>query len=254
MGEFSFGVDSGATWLRACLLEDGRPRWTARSKAVSWDQIPRALQALLKSKGLRRVSRVTVAGTHLDSAALRAILLKKLKSLSPRPRVLPDYEIAHAAAFGSGPGVVVVAGTGSIAFARGKSGVRRAGGFGPLLGDEGSGFWIGKTGLADERLRRSLRLPSPLKVAHASSPVRAAAAFAPRVLRASPEIRRRAAGHLAALAREAARDLGLPRPIPVALHGSVFKNAALRKIFLRGLGPGWREAPIRMPAERAAAL
>src|SRR5438046_5923939 len=53
--------------------------------------------------------------------------------------------IALEAAFGRGPGVVVIAGTGSIAYGRNAAGqTRRAGGWGFAISDEGSGYWIGR--------------------------------------------------------------------------------------------------------------
>jgi hypothetical protein len=158
------------------------------------------------------------------------------------------------AAFGAGPGVILVGSTGSVAFARGARGrARRAGGYGPLLGDEGSGFWLGREAARDEKLRRVLRLPRPLDLAHADDPVRATAALAPRVLRGSSRLRGAAAEHLAALARDAARGLGLPRPAPLLLHGGLFKDDVLRRAVLRRLGRGWRVVSARVSAERAAA-
>ncbi len=60
-----------------------------------------------------------------------------------------DYEIAFEAAFGSGPGVIVIAGTGSIAYARNAGGkTARAGGWGHAISDEGSGHWIGVTAIS----------------------------------------------------------------------------------------------------------
>ena len=60
-------------------------------------------------------------------------------------QVIGDNLIALEAAVGAGPGVVVIAGTGSIAFGRNESrDEARAGGFGPVISDEGSGTWIGK--------------------------------------------------------------------------------------------------------------
>jgi N-acetylglucosamine kinase-like BadF-type ATPase len=60
-------------------------------------------------------------------------------------QVAGDNVIALEAAVGSGPGVVVIAGTGSIAYGRNEHGEEaRAGGFGPVISDEGSGTWIGK--------------------------------------------------------------------------------------------------------------
>ena len=60
-----------------------------------------------------------------------------------------DEEIALEAAFGSqGPGVLVIAGTGSHVVGRCSNGSRMtAGGWGPMLGDEGSGHWIGLEGV-----------------------------------------------------------------------------------------------------------
>src|SRR5450631_3922028 len=59
-----------------------------------------------------------------------------------------DEEIALDAAFPGGAGVLVVAGTGSNIAGRTGTGVLvNAGGWGPALGDEGSGYWIGHTAL-----------------------------------------------------------------------------------------------------------
>lgn len=64
-----------------------------------------------------------------------------------------DEEIALDAAFEGGPGVLVVSGTGSNAIGRGVNGqMASAGGWGPHLGDEGSGHWIGQ-----EAVRKALR-------------------------------------------------------------------------------------------------
>lgn len=59
--------------------------------------------------------------------------------------VAGDHIIAHRAAFGTSPGVLVIAGTGSIAFGRNQAGeTARAGGWGPNVSDEGSAFWVGR--------------------------------------------------------------------------------------------------------------
>lgn len=60
-----------------------------------------------------------------------------------------DGEIALTDAFGMGAGIILIAGTGSIAYGRGPlHTLARAGGWGPALGDEGSGAWIGRKALA----------------------------------------------------------------------------------------------------------
>src|ERR1051325_3148848 len=63
--------------------------------------------------------------------------------------VAGDHVIAHRAAFGTSPGVLVISGTGSIAFGRNQAGeTARAGGWGPSVSDEGSAFWVGREAVA----------------------------------------------------------------------------------------------------------
>lgn len=248
----ALGVDLGATWLRVCMSGAAEELWTAKVPAVPWRELPAILPRLLRSRGLRRVGTITVGGTRLGGPKDRATLRRALAPLALRVKVVPDFEIAHLAAFGRGPGVLLVASTGSVAFARGANGrTERAGGLGPLLGDEGSGFWLGREAVLDPLLAKTL--PSALTLAHAADPVRATAALAPRVLRRSKRLRDEAARHLCALARSAAQGLRMPAKKPLALHGSLFKNEALRACVLRRLGKGWVLVSPRVSAERAAA-
>ena len=73
-----------------------------------------------------------------------------LRSVNPDEIiVVGDMVIALKAAFGDGPGVIVIAGTGSIAYGRNREGqIARAGGWGFAISDEGSGHWIGRTAIA----------------------------------------------------------------------------------------------------------
>ena len=64
-------------------------------------------------------------------------------------QVVGDMQIALQAALADGPGVIVVAGTGSIAYARDTRGrTVRAGGWGYAISDEGSAHWIGRAAVA----------------------------------------------------------------------------------------------------------
>ena len=248
------GVDLGATWLRACLARDGRQAWSSRAPATNWRGLDVALRKILRAKGVKRVDALTVGGTRLGGGKDRLALRRRLSALAARVEVRPDFEIAHLAAFGDQPGILLVASTGSIAYARDASGrARREGGLGFIFGDEGSGFWLGSQAVRDERLRRRLRLPSPLDLTHRPDPVRAVAALAPRVLAKSPRLRGKAAAHLAALARAAKKKSNFPRPVPLALHGSLFRNARFKAAVLRRLGRGWRLVFPRLSAEKAAA-
>lgn len=65
---------------------------------------------------------------------------------SERVTLMHDAPVAHAAAFRDESGVLVIAGTGSVAFARSQSGrTQTVGGWGYLFGDEGSAFWIARS-------------------------------------------------------------------------------------------------------------
>ena len=81
-----------------------------------------------------------------DTAAVQSIMRRigfKAKVL-----VVNDALVALVAGAGDGEGLVVVAGTGSIAYGRDAAGrAARSGGWGYLLGDEGGGFWIGRAAL-----------------------------------------------------------------------------------------------------------
>ncbi|HVG26506.1 MAG TPA: BadF/BadG/BcrA/BcrD ATPase family protein [Acidobacteriaceae bacterium] len=89
-----------------------------------------------------------------SSAQVRRWAETALAALVPGELILTgDEEIALEAAFCGGPGVLVIAGTGSNITGRCSDGARvSAGGWGPVLGDEGSGTWIGL-----EAIRASLR-------------------------------------------------------------------------------------------------
>jgi N-acetylglucosamine kinase-like BadF-type ATPase len=87
------------------------------------------------------------AGRALERRELRVALAAH--GLARTMEVVADGEIALAAAFGTDPGVLINAGTGSIAYARdGQGRLRRAGGYGWQFGDDGGGYWIGRLALA----------------------------------------------------------------------------------------------------------
>jgi N-acetylglucosamine kinase-like BadF-type ATPase len=180
--------------------------------------------------------------------------------------VVGDMVIALEAAFGSGPGVIVIAGTGSIAYGRNSEGqTARAGGWGFAISDEGSGHWIGRTAVAaaigawDEHPEQNVRLIEILlkswhletieqlvPAANATPPPDFAALF-PSVLaladsgdRIARDVLAQAGTHLANLAGILFRRL-FPNSdtVPVAMSGGVFGSSALvRQFFYNGLCSG----------------
>jgi N-acetylglucosamine kinase-like BadF-type ATPase len=77
---------------------------------------------------------------------IKETIQRMLAELLPgKIEVVGDMEISLEAAFGEGQGVIVISGTGSIAFGRDAQGrTARAGGWGFAASDEGSGYWIGR--------------------------------------------------------------------------------------------------------------
>jgi len=183
-------------------------------------------------------------------------------------QITGDMEIALAAAFGEGPGVVVIAGTGSIAYGRNERGqTGRAGGWGFAISDEGSAQWIGRAAVAgllrdiDERFKEKSadsaegsRLFQEMKTAwslgsfddflrKANSNPDFPALF-PAVVAAHEAGEAVAARVLGEAAEELARIAGIvtrrlfrkdddnPTPVPLAMAGGVFRHSAgLRELF-----------------------
>ena len=172
----------------------------------------------------------------------------------PRTSILSDVELVHLAAFGQDAGIVLIAGTGSIAVARSEDGrVVRSGGWGPRIDDAGGGFWLGREALRavarslDGRSQETLLIrpvaaflrtdsTDPERVADALRrvPVDRAARLAEAVLTyaddgdsMAQELRDHAVDALTELLPPL--DAAMPTVLPVALHGSLFKHESFRE-------------------------
>jgi glucosamine kinase len=96
-----------------------------------------------------RVLCVGVAGVGREAAKQALWQSLASREVASETVVHTDFAIALDDAFGDGPGVLLIAGTGSAAFGRSPAGsTGRCGGWGPVIGDEGSGTWIGKRALS----------------------------------------------------------------------------------------------------------
>ena len=163
---FFLGVDGGQSGTTALIGDEaghilGRGEGGPCNHAAAEEGRERLRRAIHESVGAAR------AETGLDPAARftaaccgmsggpddkRAIL----EAILPADRLIvtTDAAIALAGATPSGRGIIVIAGTGSMAFARNQAGeTARAGGWGYLFGDEGSAFDI-----ARQALRAALRM------------------------------------------------------------------------------------------------
>ncbi len=94
---------------------------------------------------------LTGAGRIGDQRRMAAALKRYARTKKVRLNnvlVESDARIALEGAFKGGTGIILIAGTGSIAFGKDSKGnVHRVGGWGRTLGDEGSGFYVGRLGL-----------------------------------------------------------------------------------------------------------
>ena len=173
--------------------------------------------------------------------------------------VVGDMVIALESAVGSGPGMIVIAGTGSICFGRDSRGeTARAGGWGPEISDEGSGTWIGRQAVssalrAHDSGKNTALLHAVLKTWRAgsrddlsqkanSSPPPDFSLLTPSVLEAAQAsdhlasgILDRAGVELAELAFIVARRLWpAAQNMPVCLTGGVLLHCEqVRNVFLR---------------------
>lgn len=188
------GIDAGGT-KTTCLLADATGRVVASAHAGGANL--QASGELELEKVLHRVMEDALGDTDItpaaiclgiagvdrprDAEAVRGIMRRI--GFKTRTAVVNDALVALVAGTGHEPGVVIVSGTGSIAYGRDAGGrAARAGGWGYLLGDEGGGFWIGRSALSavvrqfdgrgpatrlTDLVLEELRLASPTELIHA---------------------------------------------------------------------------------------
>jgi len=182
--------------------------------------------------------------------------------------VAGDHVIAHRAAFGTSHGVLVISGTGSIAFGRNQAGeTARAGGWGPSISDEGSAYWVGReavalalknydrgetTGLVAAIAQQWKVAPEEVvRLANASEPrftelAQIVVALADQGDTSAREIAQGAGQALAELGCAVVRRLW-PQGgvVPVALGGGVLQGAALvRQAFKDAMKAGLPDAAV----------
>lgn len=163
MSAIVVGVDGGGTKTRVIVADETgkplaevegpasavRPGHADHSATVIAETVRRALAEAELGLIVPRVLCVGVAGVGREPE--RQALWQALAGLEIADEVVvhPDATIALDDAFNDGVGVLLIAGTGSVAFGRGPTGtVARCGGWGPNIGDEGSGAWIGRRALS----------------------------------------------------------------------------------------------------------
>ena len=169
---YYLGIDGGGTKTTCAVGDETRLIATATAGPsnvvrVGEVQASESLQQSVRQAcaaagiALAQVARTCVGGSGAARPELAEIVRRSLAEILSTPiDVVGDMQIALEAAFDTGPGVVVIAGTGSIAYGRDRQGrTVRAGGWGFAIGDEGSAHWIGRAAVSAV-LRAADRFPS----------------------------------------------------------------------------------------------
>jgi len=154
------GIDAGGT-KTVCLLADEEGtilaeahRGGANLQATGELEVEKILHAVMEETlGLRDLRPdaicLGIAGVDRPSDAQAVAGIMRRIGFNARVVVVNDALVALVAGAGDEPGIVIVAGTGSIVYGRDARGrACRAGGWGYLLGDEGGGFWIGRSAIS----------------------------------------------------------------------------------------------------------
>ncbi|HUF47513.1 MAG TPA: BadF/BadG/BcrA/BcrD ATPase family protein [Vicinamibacterales bacterium] len=255
------GIDAGGT-KTVCQLADrtGRVLAASRGPGATLHVMPDAdvaralggvIADVLGTQGVAGLAAVCIGMGGVDRPGEADRVRGVLASLARGARVLvvSDALIALEAGAPGAAGVVIIAGTGSVAFGRDAAGhAARAGGWGHLLADEGSGYWLARqalravvrahdgrgpatllTGhvLAHWRVTRPPDLvqhiyaadPRPTTTASLAPVIQTAADAGDEVARGILE---QASEELAGAGLSVARQLALDRG-PVVLSGSVFR-------------------------------
>jgi N-acetylglucosamine kinase-like BadF-type ATPase len=256
------GIDAGGT-KTVCLLADERGRIVSEARggganlqAVGELEVEKVLHEVMEEAiGDRDLVPAAIclgiAGVDRpdDSVVVRGIM--KRIGYKARVLVVNDALVALEAGAPGQPGVVIISGTGSIAYGRNAAGeAARSGGWGYVLGDEGSGYWIGRAAIravlreADQRGPKTALTPmllehfgvarsqglihevyhSPLKPAAIGALAKCVQAAFAEGDQAAIGILRSAADELESSALSVARRLGLiGEPFAFILSGGIFR-------------------------------
>ncbi|NUO93888.1 MAG: hypothetical protein HOQ17_00630 [Gemmatimonadaceae bacterium] len=186
------GVDGGGSKTRVIVADEQgtalgevvgpasgvKPGRADASADVIAESVRDALASCEMTHVVPKVLCIGVAGVGRD--AERQALWQALagRELAEEVVVHPDYSIALDDAFGDGAGILLISGTGSVAFGRGPSGtIARCGGWGAAIGDEGSGAWVGRralsvvTAAADGREPETALMGAVLTAAQVNEPL-----------------------------------------------------------------------------------
>lgn len=251
-------IDLGKTGCRGSLRVDGSqtgyaeaPGAPGLAHAAGIAEAERAIRAVIDQISPKPATFTLSVGAAGAASApdAAALLARRLAEFAGAVAITSDAVTAHAGALGGSPGVVLAIGTGAVATAVDAMGrFTRVDGWGPQLGDEGSGGWIGMEGLRAALRAHDGRGPQtvlaekvgehygidldalPKYLGEHHNPALAAASFAPVVAAAMDDtaaaIMATAARALGRTVRAAIERSGMRPPVPYAITGGLTKLGA----------------------------
>ena len=154
------GIDAGGT-KTVCLLADEHGRIVSEGRggganlhAAGELGVEKVLHGVMEAAiGDRPIVPAAIclgiAGVDREDEMQTVRAIMRRIGYKSRTLVVNDALIALVAGAGDAPAIVIIAGTGSIVYGRNAAGeAARAGGWGHMIGDEGSGYWIGREALS----------------------------------------------------------------------------------------------------------
>ncbi len=163
MSTIVVGIDGGGSRTRVIVADESgqqlgsadglgsavRPGEAERSAQVMERLVYDALASCAMTHVTPKVLCVGAAGVGREGERQALWQALAARELAEEVVVHADAAVALDDAFGDGAGILLISGTGSVAFGRGPTGeFGRCGGWGPVCGDEGSGAWIGRRALS----------------------------------------------------------------------------------------------------------
>ena len=152
------GIDAGASATKWVLISDSGTMASGRRDAMDGhiyreSSLQRMRRVLSEISEEIKESKVSAVYMGITGVTQDGSIEREIETCFKCPsRVVSDIELAYRANFEVGDGILLYAGTGSVAYAIDEnSEAHKIGGWGYLLGDEGAGYWIGK-----EAIRLSL--------------------------------------------------------------------------------------------------
>lgn len=287
MNSFIAGIDGGGTRTTLAVRDAGGKDLGRREFGpFNYNSIgEEAFRKLLREiagtlAGIGSCKMLAIGAAGVSNASVKQVVDEELSSI---PHLLvSDWEIALEGAHAGGPGLAVIAGTGSVCFGKGIDGrIVRAGGWGHFIGDEGSAFALGRDAVSavarwmdgwgeetvlSRLLEEKAHLRERTDIIHYvyDGGKAAVAALAPLVSEGCAEgdsvclsIVEKNARDLALTANAVAVKAG-PEAARIALFGGLLgKDTPMRRAFAKALermNPGLRVVPPRADAVEGAVM